>query len=93
MDKTHCFKWTTRGRDGVIHGRGHGGCSPSRARLGLDDGSQQHRARNRLNASQVYTQGLHRREFEVGYTHRRERALKEGEDASIELARQMEAQV
>ena len=42
---------------------------------------------------QVYTQGLHRREFEVGYTHRRERALKEGEDASIELARQMEAQV
>eukprot|EP00903_Cladosiphon_okamuranus_P015118 g13981.t1 len=40
----------------------------------------------------VYTQGLHRREFEVGYTHRRERALKEGEDASIELARQMEAQ-
>ncbi len=43
--------------------------------------------------TQVYTQGLHRREFEVGYTHRRERALKEGEDASIELARQMEAQV
>ena len=41
----------------------------------------------------VYTQGLQRREFEVGYTHRRERALKEGEDASIELARQMEAQV
>eukprot|EP00752_Nemacystus_decipiens_P018228 g16356.t1 len=40
----------------------------------------------------VYTQGLNRREFEVGYTHRRERALKEGEDASIELARQMEAQ-
>lgn len=44
-------------------------------------------------ARQVYTQGLHRREFEVGYTHRRERALKEGEDASIELARQMQAQV
>lgn len=42
---------------------------------------------------QVYTQGLHRREFEVSYTHRREKALKEGEDASIELARQMEAQV
>lgn len=42
---------------------------------------------------QVYTQALHRREFEVGYTHRRERALKEGEDASIELARQMESQV
>ncbi|CAM9632648.1 unnamed protein product [Ectocarpus fasciculatus] len=40
----------------------------------------------------VYTQALHRREFEVGYTHRRERALKEGEDASIELARQMESQ-
>lgn len=41
----------------------------------------------------MYTQGLHRREFEVGYTHRRERALQEGEGASIELARQMEAQV
>lgn len=42
---------------------------------------------------QVYTQGLHRREFEVGYSHRREKALREGEDASIELARQMAAQV
>ena len=41
----------------------------------------------------MYTQGLHRREFEVGYTHRRERALQEGEGASIELARQMQAQV